>query len=300
MILRKTWQQVRNIISEFLTDEALRLAAALSFYTLLSLAPLLIVFVGVAGMIFGQAAASGHLIGEIQRIIGPQAAEVAQIVLEHASTPKGNIVAIIAGIDILFFGAVGGFVELRSALNKIWGVKPSPGQGVRNFLRGRLASLLMLFGIGILLLISLTIGVILSAIGAYLRDLVPGFNGALYVLDVLASLALSAILFAMIFKILPDVEIHWRDVWLGALVTAVLFTIGSSLIQLYLGRSSVGSVYGAASSLVALVVWVYYSALIFFTGAEFTKIHARRRGARAAPGNHPLPAPGGEFVPGME
>lgn len=299
MAARETWQIAKDTVNEFMQDKALQLGAALSFYALLSLAPLLVVFVGVAGMVFGRDAASGQLVGELQRLIGPQGAQVAQTVLQHAATPKGNILAVVIGIAVLLFGATGVFVQLQSSLNQIWEVQVRPGQGVRGVIRERLMSLLMVVLIGFLLLATVIVSAVLTTIATYMTHLVPSFSGTWHVVDIAISLIITTLLFAIIFKVLPDVEISWGDVWIGAIVTAILFTIGKILIGLYLGHSSVGSVYGAAGSVVVLMVWIYYSSLILFLGAEFTQVYGRHYGARITPSKHAEATQSEKLAPGM-
>lgn len=299
MLLWTVWRRARTIVREFMHDEAFQLAAALSFYALLSLAPLLTVLVGIAGIAFGPEAASGQIVPQIQRFVGHEVAHVAETVIEHTGTPRNSILAVIAGIDVLLFGATAGFVQLQTSLNRIWGAPARRGLGVRKFIRTRLLSLLMVIGIALVLLVSLLASASLSAINTHLTGVVPEFSIAWQVIDVVASLMVTTLLFAAIFKVLPDVEISWSNVWVGAIVTAALFIIGKSLIGLYLGHSGVGSVYGAAGSVVVFIVWIYYSAAILFLGAEFTKVYSRRSDARLQPGWDAEPgAPGGRLAPG--
>lgn len=269
--------------SKWLDDKAPRLAASLAFYTLLSLAPLLIFAVSVAGLMFGEEAARGQISGQLAGILGEKGALAVQAILANAKTPSSGIVGTVVGIALALFGASGVFGELQGALNVIWNVDSKPGRGVKGFLRDRFFSFSLVLGVAFLLLVSLVLSAGLSAIGAYLSHTLPGGETVWQVLNLLISLAITSVLFGLIFKVLPDVEIHWREVWVGALATAILFTLGKFAIGLYVGRSSVASPFGAAGSVVALVVWVYYSAQILFFGAELTRVWAKHHGADIKP-----------------
>lgn len=274
------WSLAREVLRELKADEPMHLAASLSYYTLLSLAPLLLVVVAVAGLAFEREAVEGRLVLEMQGLIGRAGAEIAQAVLQNADEPKKNVLSLVVGIVTLVFGATTVFVELQSALNRIWDVKVDP-KAKRNFvwalIRDRLLSLTMILGIGFLLLVSLVVSTALSAAGTWFEGRMELDPRVWQVLNLVVSFGIVTLLIAMIFKWLPDAEIEWRDVWFGALVTALLFTAGKYLIGLYLGRAGVGSAYGAAGSVVALMVWIYYASLIFFVGAEITHVHTRRR-----------------------
>ncbi|MBA2539277.1 MAG: YihY/virulence factor BrkB family protein [Deltaproteobacteria bacterium] len=274
---------LKETVSDWVDDKAARLAAALAFYTLLSLAPLLIIAVSVAGLVFGEEAARGEVATQLQGLLGAQAAEAIQSVLANAKSPASGIVGTIVGVAVLLFGASGVFGELQGALNLIWEVESKPGRGLKGFIRDRFFSLTLVVGVGFLLLVSLVLSAGLSAMGGYMSSHLPGGEGVWQILNFVVSLAVMTGLFALIFKVVPDVEIEWRDVWIGALFTAGLFTLGKFLIGLYLGRSGVGSPFGAAGSVVVLVVWVYYSSQILFLGAEFTQVFARHRGSRMEP-----------------
>ncbi len=202
---------------------------------------------------------------------------------------SGGVIATIIGVVTILFGATGVFVQLQSALNRIWNVEPKPGAGIWSFVRTRLISFGMILGIGFLLLVSLVLSAAVSAVGTWATGLLPGSETLVNILTFAVSFVLTTLLFAMIYKVLPDVEIGWRDVWIGAGVTAFLFTVGKSLIGLYLAKSSVASTYGAAGSLVVLLLWVYYSSQILFLGAEFTQVYATRYGSRIRPSKHAVP-----------
>lgn len=282
---------LKATVRDFREDKALRLAAAMSYYALLSLAPLLIVAVAVAGMVWGRQSASAEVVEQMENQVGAAGAEVAQSVLASAAQPARGIVALAIGGGVLLLGATGLFLQLQGALNTIWDVRPRPGQGVRGFIRKRVLSLAMVLGVGLLLLVLLAASTAISAAHEYLAGLVPGMEWIWRAGNELLSFALMTLLFALVFKYVPDVRIRWRDVWTGAAVTAVLFLAGRFLLGWYLGRGSVGSAYGAAGSLVAMLVWVYYSSVLLFLGAEFTQAQARARGAPIVPAQYAVAAP---------
>jgi membrane protein len=288
--LLKVWQLAKQTASEWSEDNATRLAAALAFYTVLSIAPLLMLAIAIISLIFGEDAARGQVASELAGIVGPQAGEGIQTVIEHADSPSGGAIGSIVSVVVLLFGASGVFGELQSALNTIWEVKPKPGLGLKGFLRARLFSFTMVLSVAFLLLVSLVLSTGLSAVGSFFEHKLPG--GALLWggVNFLISFAVITGLFGLIFKTVPDVQIAWRDVWPGAALTALLFTVGKLALGLYLGRASVASPYGAAGSIIVLVIWVYYATQILFMGAEFTQVYARSRGAQFTPSKHAVPA----------
>lgn len=283
MRLRTFVTIVKQTGSDWLDDGASRLAASLAFYTLLSLAPLVIIAVAIAGVVLGPEAARGQIADELSRVVGRDAARGLQAVVASAQSPASGTVGTIIGVITLFVGASGVFGELQYALNAIWEVRAKPGRGIVGEVKDRFFSFTMVLGVAFLLLVSLLLSTLLSAIGHSFAPLLPGGELAWQVCNFAFSLALVTGLFALIFKYVPDVEIAWQEVWAGAGVTALLFTIGKSLLGIYLGKASIGSSYGAAGSLVVLVVWVYYSAQILFLGAEFTQVQARLRGRSIRP-----------------
>lgn len=283
MSLRDTWATVKETASDWMDDGASRLAAALAYYSLLSLAPTLVIVVAIAGIFLGPEAAKGQVAGELASVVGAAPAEGIQSVLASARSPTSGIVSMVVGIVTLFIGASGVFGELQSSLNTIWGVKPKPGRGILGEIKTRFLSFTMVLGVAFLLLVSLVVSSALSAVGATFSEVLPGGEALWQIVNFVFSLASVTGLFALIFKFIPDAEIKWRDVWLGAAVTAGLFTVGKFLLGLYLGKAAVGSSYGAAGSLIALVVWVYYAAQILFMGAEFTSVQARRHGREIRP-----------------
>ena len=280
---RTVFSLVKETVSDWMDDKAMRLAAALAFYTLLSLAPLLIVAVSVAGLVFGEEAARGELTTQLQTLVGAEGAEAVRNILANAKSTSSGVIGTIVGTVVLLFGASGVFGELQSALDEIWEVKPKPGRGVKGFLRDRFFSLTMVLGVGFLLLVSLVLSTVLAVVGNFFSSSLPGGALVWQVLNFVISIGVFTLLFALIFKVIPDVKIAWGDVWIGALVTAILFTLGKLGIGIYLGRASITSPFGAAGSVVLLVIWTYYSAQILFLGAEFTQVFARHRGSRILP-----------------
>ncbi len=273
----------KETADDWLEDEASRLAASLAFYTLLSLAPLVIIAVAIAGLALGDDAARGQIADELGRVVGPHAAEGIQSVVASARRPSSGIVGTLIGAITLLVGASGVFGELHLSLNRIWEVQAKSGRGVLGEVKDRFLSFTMVLGVAFLLLVSLVLSTVLSAIGHSVASALPGGELVWQLVTFGFSFALVTGLFALIYKYVPDVRILWRDVWAGALMTALLFTAGKSLLGIYLGKASVGSSYGAAGSLVVLVVWVYYSAQILFLGAELTQVWARRHGREIQP-----------------
>lgn len=269
--------------NDWLDDKAPRLAASLSLYTLMSIAPLLVLAVSVAGLLFGDEAARGQIGVQLAGVLGAKSALALQDLLANARAPSSGVIGTVVGLGLALFGASGVFGELQGTLNTIWDVDSRPGRGVRGFLRDRFFSFTLVLGVAFLLLVSLVVSAGLAAVGAYFSNVLPGGELVWQAMNFLISLGVTTLLFAMIYKIVPDVSIEWRDVWVGALATAVLFTLGKLAISMYVGRSSVASPFGAAGSVVALVVWVYYSAQILFFGAELTQVYARRHGSRIVP-----------------
>lgn len=253
------------------------MGAALAFYTILSMAPLVILVVAVVALVFGHSAAQDQILGEVRNLIGPEGAIAVKTTIQHAQEPSAGLFASGLGILTLFFGASGVFLELRSALNTIWEVPPAETLGIGALIKQRFFSFGMVLAIGFLLLVSLVLSAALAAAGQYFADFLPLPEFVLGIVNFLVSFFTIAVLFGLIFRFVPDKTIGWRQVWLGALATAFLFTIGKALIGLYLGKASVGSAYGAAGSLIVVIVWVYYSSQIFFFGAEFTHTLAKHQ-----------------------
>jgi membrane protein len=284
-MLRETWDLLKQTYAEWVEDKAPRLGAALAFYSILSFAPLLVIAIAIAGAVFGEEAARGEIVGQIDQLVGHEGAVAIQQMIEHANRPGAGLVAATLGIATLLIGASGAFGQLQDALNTIWEVRPKPGRGVWGFIRDRFLSFVMVLGTGFLLMTSLVISAAIAGLSKYLTDLLPG-AWIWQVVNQVVSFGVFTLLFALIFKYVPDAKVAWKDVWVGAAVTALLFTIGKFLLGVYLGRGSVGSAYGAAGSLVVLVVWIYYSAQILFFGAELTQVYAKRHGSRIEPADY--------------
>jgi len=276
---------------DFMEDKAPRLAAALSYYTAFSLPPLLVAVIGVAGVVYGVDDVRERILSQVAGLVGPDSAATLGQAVINAQQTTGSGVALILGFLTLLIGATGAFGQLQEALNTIWEVEPKKGGGIWRLVRSRLLSFGTILGTGFLLLVSLTLS---AGIGA-LVDAASGVDWMapyLAALDVVASLIVITCLFALIFKLLPDTKIEWRDVWVGAALTAILFVIGKFAIGFYLGVSDVGSAYGAAGSVIVILVWIYYSSLILFFGAEFTQVWASSRAAKvptSAPAVRPTP-----------
>jgi membrane protein len=258
------------------------LGAALAYYTILSMAPLIVVVIAVIGLAFGEQAARGQILNQIEGMVGHEGAQAIQTVVANANQPKSGIVATLLGLITLFLGASGVFVELRDSLNKIWEVPPRPGAGIWATVRERFLSFGMVLAIGFLLLVSLVLSAAIAAASTFLNGLMPIPGWVLHAVNSALSLVVFTGMFAMIYRFLPDTTITWRDTFLGAAFTAILFTVGKLAIGLYLGNAGISSTYGAAGSLVVVLVWVYYSAQVFFFGAEFTHVYAIREGSHAA------------------
>ena len=281
--LRETWSCMEMSLEEWSRDNAPRLAAALAFYTLLSVAPLLVIAVSIAAEAFGRQAVAGQLGYQLQSYIGSQGAVAVESMLRAAYHPQTGILAATFGLLVLLFGATSLVLELQESLNTIWHVPPREGPRIRELLRmvgERFYAVLLVFAAGAVLLFSLVVSSTIAAIGKFSPPSVPQpvVQAAAFVM----SYIITAVLFAAIYKLLPDVRLEWKDVAVGAAVTALLFTVGRQLIALYLGRTALGSTYGAAGSMVLFLMWVYYSAQLFFLGSEFTKVYAGRLGSHYA------------------
>ncbi len=275
------WALLKETYSEWDRHNAPKLGAGLAYYTLLALAPLLIVVITVIGLGLGQKAAEGQIVNEIRDLVGQQGAETIQTIIANSYQPKTGLLASFLGLLTLFLGASGVFTELHDALNIIWDVEAPRRSSVWNLVRARIVAFGMLLAIGFLLLVSLVVSAGVAAMGKYMGALLPVPEWALQVVNVVFSLVVITVLFAAIYRFLPDERVAWKDVAVGAASTALLFTIGKTLIGIYLGKASVASAYGAAGSLVVVLVWIYYSAQIFLFGAEFTHVYAKHRKLKA-------------------
>ena len=286
--LKALWDLFKTTFWEWWNDNTFRLSASLAFYTLFSLAPLILIAVTLVGAVAGgRAAALEQITGQVSTLIGEEGGRAVMDVAEATSLQQNSTVALLIGIVTLVVGSTVVFAELQAALNEIWDVQVSPEAGfVTSLLRARLRSFAIALGVGFLLMVSLVISAALAAAQAYFEKQVPGGPWLWRLASLVLGFIIIALLFAMIYKFLPDVKITWGDVAIGAAVTAVLFSAGKYAIGAYLGQMAIGSAYGAAGSLAVLLVWVYYSALISFFGAEFTQVYARRYGSRIRPEDH--------------
>jgi len=272
------WRLLRSTVLCFIEDEALSRGAAISFYTATSIAPILLIVVAIAGLVFGREAAQGAITAQLSGLMGQQTADLLQTAVANSNDKSAGTLATIIGIVAVIATASGVFSEMQSALNAIWKATPE-GSTVARLIRARAASLGLVASLGFLLIVSLAVSAAVTALGDYLNGILPFGKIIASVVNTVLSVVLLSVLFAAIYKILPDRPIAWNDVLVGAVGTAILFTIGKSLIGWYIGSSAVGTTYGAAGALMVLLLWVYYSAEIFLFGAEFTKAYANRRGS---------------------
>jgi membrane protein len=279
------WSVVRGSGLKWWADNALRLAASLSFYTAFALSPLLIIVIAVAGLVFGEEHVQRTLMEQISNLVGPASADAIQSMLASARPSAHGLVATAMSIATVLVLATGIFVEMQDGLNMIWKSPTQDGHGLWQVLRDRVLSFLVIVGMGFLLLVSLVIDALLGALGAYLTHLLPASEAIMYLLNLMISLIVVTVLFALMFRLLPSAKVAWEEVWIGAGVTAGLFTIGKFMIGLYLGKAGLTSAYGAASSLMVILLWVYYSSLIFYFGAEFTYVYAEKFGSSSELGN---------------
>jgi len=275
--MRGSWAFLKETVFAFLEDDALSRGAAMAFYAVTALAPVMLIVISIAGLAFGEDAARNALTGQFQSLMGKQSADLLQSAVEAAGKKSSGIIGTVIGLATLLITASGVFGEMQAALNKIWKVAPT-GVTVSGLLRARIVSLGLVAALGFLMIVSLVISTALSALGDYLNTILPFGKLILSSLNVVISFGLIAILFGAIYKILPDKQLHWNDVMVGAVVTTVLFGIGKSLIGLYLGSSAVASTYGAAGGLMLVLLWTYYSSQVFLLGAEFTKVYTLHRG----------------------
>lgn len=278
--LRNVWHLLRDTVEGFIDDDALSRGASIAYYTLFSLAPVLLIAIAIAGLAFGPDAARGAIVEQLSGLMGGKSAEVLQAMVESASNPKTGMTASLIGIVAALIAITGAFGEVQSALNAIWKAK-SQRSTLSRLVRARLASLGLVATSGFLLTVSLVVSAALAAVSDYLKVVFPEAELTLQVANIAISAALLTGLFAAIYKVLPDTPIAWRDVAIGALVTACLFEAGKYMIALYIGKSNVASSYGAAGALIILLLWIFYSAQIFLLGAEFTRAFARRYGTHA-------------------
>jgi membrane protein len=281
--LKNIWNLLKASVSAWSDDKAPSRGAALSYYTIFAMPPLFMIAIFMASLVFDPTSVRTQMFSEVGGVIGKKSAQAIEAAMTaQYQTNKGLFASAIAVVTLIVT-TTGLFIELQDALNSFWGVEPKPGRGVMGFVRMRLLSFAMVVGIGFLLLVSLLVSAALAGLSKFLNELFPGVGILSIIVSGLVSFAVITVLFAMIFKVLPDVKIAWRDVWIGAVVTSLLFAAGKFLLGWYLGRSTTISAYGAAGSIVLVLLWVYYSAQILFFGAEITKVYANRFGVRLQP-----------------
>ena len=282
------WLLLKKTTIQWMEDKCPQLGAALAYFTVFSLAPLVLVLLAFFGLFFGSEHAREKIVEQLQYLVDPSGIKVVQDIAASASKPQSGILATALGIIVGLFGASGVFGQLQDALNTIWGVKAKPGAGLWVFFRARFLSFAMVAGVCFLLLVSLTVESVLRGLSSYLQNLLPGGHIVAIILFLFLDVGVVIVLFAMIFRFLPDIKIGWRDVWVGASLTAFLFVIGKFLLGLYLGSGAAGSAYGAASSLITLLIWIYYSAQILLFGAEFTQVYTHTYGSKVEPVDHAI------------
>jgi membrane protein len=281
--MKKGWTLLKTTFKEFGRDKATRLAAALSYYTAISIAPMLIFLLLILGFLVGGSTAENQLISQIRTAVGPEASEFITGIIENAQEPAAGGIAGILSLIVLIWGSTNVLSHLQETLNVVWNVKPRPDLGILKTMRRRLFAFGLVLGIGLLLFASVLFSSVLSVIANLFTDLLPGGALLWQVVEFVISLIIVTLLFAVLFKMLPDAETKWSDIWPGAALTAVLFTIGRIALTIYMGQAAPGSAYGAAGSVIIFLLWVYYSSLILFFGAEFTQVYANRYGAGIEP-----------------
>lgn len=281
-MLKRFYDLARKSIAAWIDDYAPSMGAAISYYTIFSMAPLLIIVIAVAGFIWGREAVEGQLFGQLSALVGQDGAAGIQTLVASADKPAAGIVATAISVGVLVFGSTTVFAELQSALDRIWQVPEAQKKsGIWATIRSRLLSFGLILCLAFLLMVTLVISAAVSALGNWAHGLFPGWEFVLQAVNICVSLAITTLLFALIYKMMPQATIAWRDVWVGAGVTAGLFEIGKFLIGLYLGKSSITSSFAAAGSLVIVLIWVYYAAQVFLLGAEFTWVYANEHGSRS-------------------
>lgn len=286
-IASKSWYLLKTTFLEFNDDNAIKLSAALAYYTIFALPPLLIIIITICGVFFGEDAVAGELYGQINGLVGDSAAIQIQETIKNVQLSGSNVLATIFGVGMLLIGASGVFAEIQSSINFIWGLRAKPNKGLKKFIQNRLMSFSMIVSVGFLMLVSLFVSTILDLMSARLKLYFPESTVYLFnVINLFIILISITLLFAIIFKALPDGIIKWKDAFIGASCTAVLFMIGKFAIGFYLGSSTTASVYGAAGSVIIILVWVYYSAIILYFGAEFTKVYAKSYGGNIYPNEY--------------
>ncbi len=277
---KQLWMLVKMAGQSWVADAAPSMGAALAYYTVFSLAPLLLIVISIAGLVFGAEAARGEIFGQLHNLMGAEAAKAIEGLLVSVNKPAQSVLATITGVVVLLVGATSVFGELQDALDRIWRAPAkATSSGVWSLVRSRLLSFGMIFGIAFLLMVSLVISAAMAALGKWWGGMLGGWEVLAEVANAVAAFGLTTVIFAFIYKFMPRVKVDWRDVWLGATVTALLFTVGKTLIGLYIGRSGATSAFGAAGSFIVVLIWVYYSSQVFLMGAEFTWVYANTFGS---------------------
>lgn len=285
--MKGMWLVLKETFSGFSEHKILKLSGALAYYTVFSMGPLLIVIISLCGIFLGREAIEGKVYNVLQDFVGTDTASQLQEVIRNAAVSNESTMAIVIGGIVLLIGATSMFAEIQDSINTIWGVKPKPKRGWLKYLQNRFLSFSVIVSLGFLLLVSLAVSTVIEALSSHLQDYLPGATVVLfYIINLALSLTISTVIFATIFKVLPDARIRWRDVFVGAFVTAILFMIGKFGISFYISQTKVGSTYGAAGSLVVLLVWVYYSSVILYIGAEYTKAYAVKYGSQIRPNDY--------------
>lgn len=286
-ILSKSWYLLKTTFNEFIDDNAIKLSASLSYYTIFALPPLMIIIITLCGFFFGKDAVTGQLYGQINGLVGSDAAVQIQNAIKNVELSESNVFATVFGGIMLLIGASGVFAEIQSSINFIWGLRAKPDKGIKKFIQNRLMSFSMIASVGFLLIVSLLVNSVMDLLSDRLKLYFPESTVYLfYVLNILIVFFIITLLFAIIFRTLPDGNIKWKDAFVGASSTAILFMIGKFAIGFYLGSSTVATVYGAAGSIIIILLWVYYSAIILYFGAEYTKVYAKAFGGSISPNEY--------------
>lgn len=281
--LKTYWLLLKETFQEWLRDDASRISAALAYYSIFSMAPLLLIAISISGLLFGEEAARGVIEEQLTGAMGPESASTIEEMIESAKRSGGNVAMTLVGIGVILFSASGVFAQLKAALNTIWNVEKREDAGWKALVIDRFLSLSMVLSVAFLLLVSLILSTVLNSVTGWISQTLPLHPAFWQLTGALISFAVVTILFALIFKVLPDVEVRWKDIWTGALLTAALFTVGKFLLALYLGREGADSAHGAAGAVILILSWVYYTANIVLFGAEFTQVYARHHGRRIVP-----------------
>jgi len=287
--LKLLWASLKESFTGFSDHKVTKLSASLAYYTTFSLGPLMIVIIFIAGKFLGEDAVQGGIYTQMKSFIGPNAAEQIQTIIKNAAISGKSGIAAVIGVITLLIGATSVFGEIQDSINSIWGVKAKPKAGIMKLVMTRLLSFGMIASLGFLLLVSLAVTAVVEVIGNRLKEAFPDVAVVvLYIINLAITLGVTTILFAIIFKVLPDIRIKWKAIWPGAIATAILFMIGKFLISVYISKSNIGSTYGTAGSLVILIVWIYYSSIILYFGAEFTKAYALQKGVYIVPSEYAI------------